>query len=258
MAKKKIACPHCDKYFLDLDAFVTHLKRKHQCEIPQNMTEWQYAYFLNTGKTKGRCIMCKKDTTWNESTHKYNRLCDDPKCHDEYVEMFRERMISKYGKTTLLNDPEHQKKMLAGRSISGKYQWTDGKEIEYTGSYEKAFLEFLDKDMHYESSDIISPSPHTFYYSYGGKQHFYIPDFYIVSLNLEVEIKDGGENPNMHPKIQAVDKQKERAKDLVMQSNKKFFNYIKITNKDHVKFMRYLMVAKVRFLEQDNNPIFMP
>lgn len=258
MAKRKIACPFCDKYFLDLDSFVNHLGKKHRCEIPDNITDWQYAYYLHTGKTHGNCVMCKKETEWNEATHKYHRLCKDPKCKEKYIEIFRTRMITKYGKTTLLNDPEQQKKMLASRSISGKYKWRTGEEIEYTGSYEKAFLEFLDKDMLYEASDIISPSPHTFYYEYGGEKHFYIPDFYIVSLNLEVEIKDGGDNPNMHPKIQAVDKQKERAKDLVMQSNKKLFNYIKITNKDHAKFLRYLSVAKERFLANDKSPIFMP
>lgn len=258
MAKRKIVCPFCDKYFLDMDGFVSHLQKKHLCSIPHDMDAWQYAYYLHTGKDHGTCIMCKSKTSWNDATHKYNRLCDSKKCHDDYVAMFRSRMIAKYGKTTLLNDPEQQKKMLANRSISGVYTWSDGKKISYTGTYEKAFLEFLDKDMMYESSDILSPSPHAFTYQFQGKNHFYIPDFYIISLNLEVEIKDGGANPNMHPKIQAVDKQKERAKDLVMQSNKNLFNYIKIEDKDHEKFMRYLLVVKDRFLDNDNRPIFMP
>lgn len=33
--------------------------------------------------------------------------------------MFRQNMLKKYGKDTLLNDPEQQKKMLADRKISG-------------------------------------------------------------------------------------------------------------------------------------------
>ena len=45
-------------------------------------------------------------------------------------------MVGKYGKTTLLNDPEQQKKMLANRHISGEYEWTDGNIKTYTGSYE--------------------------------------------------------------------------------------------------------------------------
>ena len=112
--------------------------------------------------------------------------------------------------------------------------------------------------MEFDPDDIIAPSPHTFYYMYEGERHFYIPDFFIVSLNLEVEIKDGGSNPNTHPKIQAVDKKKELAKDLMMQSNKNLFNYIKIVDKDYTKFGRYLMVAKERFMNEDKTPIFMP
>lgn len=66
--------------------------------------------------------------------------------------------------------------------------------------------------MEFDSDDIFAPSPHTYYYEYEGTKHFYIPDFFIGSLNLEVEIKDGGDNPNNHHKIQAVDKVKEEKK----------------------------------------------
>ena len=259
MARSKIKCPYCDKYFIDMDAFVNHLEKKHPDEIPKEFTAWQQAYFLHTGKDHGNSVICKKETGWNESTHKYHRFCDNPECKQKYIDTFRKRMIGKYGKTTLLNDPERQKLMLSHRKISGEYDWsTSPKKIPYTGSYEKDFLEFLDKDMEFDPDDIIAPSPHTFYYMYEGERHFYIPDFFIVSLNLEVEIKDGGSNPNTHPKIQAVDKKKELAKDLMMQSNKNLFNYIKIVDKDYTKFGRYLMVAKERFMNEDKTPIFMP
>lgn len=261
MARSKVRCPYCDKYFIDMDSFVTHLERKHMDMIPPDQTPWNHAYIIHTGKTHGSCIVCSSDTTWNESTHKYNRLCGKKECHDKYVETFRNRMINKYGKVSLLNDPEQQRKMLANRKISGVYEWKNAeKEAKknYTGSYELAFLEFLDQDLFFDPDDIIAPSPHTFTYVYEKQKHFYIPDFYIVSLNLEVEIKDGGDNPNMHGKIQAVDKKKELAKDLVMQSNKNKFNYIKITNKDHDKFLRYLVVQKERVMNNDPSPIFMP
>jgi hypothetical protein len=166
-------------------------------------------------------------------------------------------MIGKYGKVTLLNDPEQQRKMLANRKISGVYRWTDGGETTYTGSYELSFLEFLDQIMNYNSSDIIAPSPHTYYYEYEGEKHFYIPDFFIPSLNLEIEIKDGGDNSNMHPKIQAVDKVKENLKDQVMKSNSKNFNYLKIVNKDNKRFFKYLEIAKKQFFEGIEKPIFM-
>ena len=92
--------------------------------------------------------------------------------------------------------------------------------------------------MDYDASDIIMPSPHTYYYEYEGKQLFYIPDAYIPSLNLEIEIKDGGDNPNMHHKIQDVDKVKEKLKDDVVISSK--INYLKIYNKGNNRFLKYL------------------
>ena len=103
----------------------------------------------------------------------------------------------------------------------------------------------------------MAPSPHTYYYMYENKKHFYIPDFYIPSLNLEIEIKDGGDNPNTHGKIQAVDKVKERLKDEVMSSNRNTFNYLKIVNKENEKFLKYLEVAKYNFINDIKSNIVM-
>lgn len=254
-----IKCKFCDTYFADVESYVSHLGEVHKDLIPENMVHWQYYYYLKTGRTHGSCVVCKQDTTWNDSTHKYNRFCTNPKCKEKYREIFKQRMVGKYGKVCLLNDPEQQKLMLSHRSISGEYTWSTDprKRFTYTGSYERAFLEFLDLDMHYEASDIMAPSPHTYFYEYQGQKHFYIPDFFINSLELEVEIKDGGDNPNMHHKIQDVDKVKEKLKDDVMRSNKNTFNYIKIENKDHFKFFKYLTVAKDRFENGDKKKIIM-
>jgi hypothetical protein len=63
-------------------------------------------------------------------------------------------------------------------------------------------------------------------------------------LNLEVEIKDGGRNPNTHPKIMAVDNEKEKLKDAVMCSNSSTFSYLKITDEENVKFLRFLDKVK--------------
>lgn len=258
--RKKIHCQFCDTYFLDPDAYAKHLEEVHKDFLPTGFTGWRYYYFQKTGKLKGKCVMCGKETRWNETTHKYNRFCDSPQCKEKYREIFKERMVGKYGKVSLLNDPEMQKKMLANRKISGVYSWSDNPmiKIPYTGSYEKAFLEFLDMDLHFDPKDIISPSPHTYYYDYNGEKHFYFPDFFIPSLNLEVEIKDGGSNPNTHHKIQDVDKVKERLKDAVMKSNKNTFNYIKIEDKNHFKFLQFLNIAKQMFQNDEETKIFMP
>ena len=254
--KRRIYCKFCDFFCYTPEDLVSHIEQNHSELIPDDMTPWQFAYYIRTGKTHGSCIICKGHTSWNEKTHKYNRLCENPKCKEKYVELFKNRMVGKYGKTTLLSDPEHQKKMLANRKISGVYTWRDGHtKTPYTGSYERAFLEFLDEILAFEPSDIIAPSPHTYWYEYEGQKHFYIPDFFITSLGLEVEIKDGGDNPNTHGKIQAVDKVKEKLKDDIMSHNE--YNYIKIVNKEHEKFLDYLGIQKEYSFDEKPEKIIM-
>ena len=256
VAKRRIYCKYCDFFCYKPEDYVAHLEKEHNELIPPEMSTWQFMFYLRTGKTHGTCLMCKKDTSWNEKTHKYNRLCDNPVCKEKYVDMFRHRMIGKYGKTTLLNDPEHQKKMLANRHISGEYIWQDRvHKSRYTGSYELEFLRFLDEIMNFDPNDVIAPSPHTYWYTYNNEKHFYIPDAFIPSLDLEIEIKDGGDNPNTHHKIQDVDKVKEKLKDAVMKTSS--FNYLKIENKDHMKFLKYLELAKEKDFNGDISRIYM-
>jgi len=258
--RRKIHCQFCDTYFLDPDGYAKHLETKHKDFLPEGFSGWRYYYYQKTGKLNGKCVICGHETEWNETTHKYNRFCNNPKCKCKYREEFKKRMIGKYGKVTLLNDPEQQKKMLANRRISGEHIWSTNPKIKipYTGSYEREFLEFLDLDLNFDPEDIIAPSPHTYYYEYEGAKHFYIPDFFIPSLGLEIEIKDGGSNPNTHHKIQDVDKVKERLKDAVMKSNKSTFSYLKIEDKNHFKFFQFLSVAKQKFQNGEDTKIFMP
>ena len=245
-------CQICGKKFNELPSLYNHLESKHKEMIPKDMSVQQYYYFMKTGKRNGNCVMCKKPTTWNKNTNKYNRFCGDPKCKDEYVKLVKGRMVAKYGKVHLLNDPNKQREMLANRSISGKYTWSNSTvETTYTGSYELDFLKMLDLFFEWDPVDISMPSPHTYTYEYQGEQKFYIPDAFIHSLGLEIEIKDGGDNPNNHHKIQAVDKEKERLKDEVMTSQK-MFHYVKITNKNYSNFFDFLKEIKEEYGKHDN------
>lgn len=262
MSSKACRCKFCNTLCSDEAHYAEHIEAKHSDMIIPGMVPRQFVYYLRTGKTHGSCVMCKHDTKWNDMTNKYHRFCDNPKCKEEYRETFKNRMIGKYGKITLCDDPEQQKKMLAARRISGMYQWSDhikSHVIGYTGSYEADFLSFMDNVLQFPFDDIMSPSPHTYYYTYEGKQHFYIPDFFIPSLNLEIEIKDGGDNPNNHPKIVAVDKEKERLKDEIMKDTQVPFNYLKITNKEYMKFFKFLEAAKENTLRgHEGKKIYMP
>lgn len=258
MASKNMKCKFCTKVFNNVDSYASHLEKSHLDMIPPDMSPKQFIYILRTGKEHGTCVMCGKDTKWNEKTGKYHRFCEDPACKEKYVEEFRKRMMDKHGKITMLNDPEQQREMLAKRRISGIYVWSDRvHKFSYTGSYEKAFLEFLDHVVEMNPDDIMTPSPHNYFYTFEGKRHFYFPDVFIPSLNLEIEIKDGGDNPNMHHKIQEVDKVKEKLKDDVLASKSNPFNYLKLTNKNHMLFFKYLEEAKKRELSNDTRKIVM-
>lgn len=252
-----LKCRICGDNFTDLDDLLYHYETEHKDMIPKDYTPARYYYYLKTDRDHGTCPICHKDTEWNEEARRYNRFCPNPKCHDKYVEIFRQRMIGKYGKITLLKDPAQQKKMLANRKISGTYIWSDGSEKTYTGTYEKDFLQFLDIFMNMDSKDVETPSPHIYYYEYEGETKFYFPDVFVYPWVAEFEIKDGGDNPNMHGKIQAVDKEKEKLKDQVLMSQKEF-NYIKITNKIYDPVFEFLNLYKQRFIsnKEYTTPIF--
>lgn len=210
-----------------------HYHTKHKELLPTDMTGYQYFYFLLTKKDHGSCVICKKETAFNEITMKYSRFCDNPACKQKYKEERDRRMMAKYGKIYLLDDPEMQKKMQAGRKIGGIYTWSDGKsQFPYLSSYELDFLRYLDIELHWPASDIMAPSPHTYIYEYQGKKHFYMPDFYIPSLNLEIEIKDDGSAKN----INQESREKDKIKDSLMKSLTSITNYIKIVNKDYTAF----------------------
>lgn len=248
--KRKVHCQLCDKVFVDKYSLINHIASKHTDQIPGGWSAARYECYLRTGKVEGKCIYCGNPTGFNEKTGKYFRICKSVKCREKASSIADKNMIGKYGKTTLLNDPDQQRKMVYSRKNSGTYTFTDDDnrtkyEVMYDSSYGLDFLEMLDNFLNFSGQDILGPSPHTYYYTYEGKAHFYIPDFYIPSLSMEIEIKDGGNNPNNHPKIQAVDKKKEELKDEVMNSISSI-NYIKVVNKEYAPFYALLSALKER------------
>lgn len=248
MQKVKVfRCPDCKKEYNSLTTWGNHVQKMHSEMIPNGYSPARYFYYLQTGKDHGTCIVCKKETRFNEASAKYERFCNNPKCKEHYREMFKNRMISKYGKVHLLNDPEKQREMLMKKKNSGMYTFPDDIKIGYASSYEKHFLEMLDKLLHFSGNDIMGPSPHTYYYEYKNAddkehegRHFYIPDFYIPSINLEIEIK---QNTNTHPKLLKIDHVKELQKDQMMKESDGV-NYIKIVEKDYSGFFDLLLSLK--------------
>ena len=213
-----------------------HYETVHSKLLPKDMDGFRFFYFTQTKKDHGSCIECHSPTKFNRLSMKYSRFCDNPECKKKYKEERDRRMMKVYGKKYVTDDMDFQKKMLANRRISGTYQWRDGKEFGYVGSYERDFLRFLDQELKWQSSDLFVPSPHTYKYKYKDKDHFYIPDFFIPSLNLEIEIKDDGSAK----KIGEDTRNKEKLKDELMKSKVNTLNYLKIINKDYSEFKKLL------------------
>lgn len=248
MKVKYYTCPVCKQKYKTLAGWGDHMDKIHPNERPEGYSTSRFFYKVKTGKTAGVCRTCKGPTQWNETSMKYAQFCTNPKCKEAYVKIAKQRMRNVYGKEYILDDPNIQKKMLAHRKISGFYTFQDGGRIGYVGSYERNFLMMLDTLLSWPSNDIIGPSPHVYYYDYENKEYdknhegrkFYIPDYYLPSLNLEIEIK---QQTSTNQEFNKINRVKEKLKDDIMQKNKKV-NYLKINDNDFREFFTYLENVK--------------
>lgn len=244
--KKKYKCPYCESR-LERNKLPDHIEKHHKELIPQDYTATRVAFNTINHKTVGSCIICGKETDWNETKKRYERLCNNPRCKQSYIKMTEERLKKSRGitKSEMLSDPEFQNKMLKNRSISGSYKFSDGGKIDYVGSYEKNFLEFMDKFLKVESKDIQSPGP-TIEYYYEGKKHFWITDFYYIPYNIVLDIKDGGKNPNTRemPSYRA----KQYAKEKAIKDGK-MYNYIRLTDNQFDQLLEMMFELKDGLME---------
>lgn len=242
MAKvNKFKCPFCTKIYVQKSSLYEHMENIHHDEL-KGLSPAQVYFNHKYKKTGGKCVICGHPTKFNETTERYERF-DRQVCRDKYREEFKKRMKKKYGSVNaLMNDPDHQKKMLENRRISGTYKWSDGGTVKYVGTYEKDFLEYCDKVLNLTSRDVISPAPQVFKYRYKGAMHQYIPDMWIQSLNLIVEIK--GSNKGYRDR----DIQKEYTKDAQMAREN--YNYIKIVDKKYDELV--LLIQKIKDKDNDN------
>lgn len=241
---KRYKCPYCEER-LEREKLITHVEEKHEDLIPENQTPTQVVFNSINKKTHGICIVCKKDTEWNEKIGRYNRLCGDPKCKEKLREEFTKNMEPVYGTNNLLGNPDFQEKMLKNRKISSTYKFKDGGKIDYVGSYERKFLEFIDKVLNIESKDIIGPGP-VIEYEFNGEIHHWITDFYYIPGNLVLDIKDGGKNPNTRPMQEYREKQ--IAKEKAIRKLKKY-NYLRLTDNNFLQFVEVLADLKSMALD---------
>lgn len=242
----KHKCTFCSFQTDDIVTAGQHYAVAHRTLIPDGMSPEHFAYYIYSGRKEGRCVVCHKPTKFNEKTHKYHRICS-AKCK------------RKYGEIKKLNNPKVQEEMLANRSISGEYIWSTADDsgtkptYRYTGSYELDFVRYMDTVKHWSPNDLMMPCPYLFKYRYDGQDRFYIPDAYIPSLDLVIEIKDGDPNnpehhANHHPEIMRINRAKEKLKkEAVIRSG---HSYTKIYNKDYRQFELYIRTEKNQYLQE--------
>ena len=248
----KHKCAFCQYQTDDIVACGQHYETAHRSLLPTGLSGAHFAYFILTGRKEGRCVVCHRPTQWNEKTHKYHRICSD-------------RCKRQYGKIKQLTNPKVQQEMLAHRKISGEYTWFSSRAedsshpiFRYTGSYELDFVTYMDRVKHWNPNDLMMPCPILFEYTYDGQKRFYIPDAYIPSLDLIIEIKDGDpnnppHNANKHPEILAVNRVKEKLKRAAVK--KSTHNYLVIYNKDYRDFEMYLRTTKKQYLTESIDDI---
>ena len=254
--KKKYKCPYCDQRY-EREKLHIHIQNKHEDLIPEGYTALRVAFNTINHKDHGSCIICGNETDWNEKKGRYERLCNNPACKEKYKQMCAERNRKVYGTDRLQSDPRYaeevQKKALAGRKSSGKYRFRDGGEVEYMGTYEKLFLQFMDQVMECKSEDILAPGP-AIQYPYNGQQHMYLPDFYYIPYNLIIEIKDGGDNPNNHSHRTGEDEARLQAKEAFIKRQRKY-NYVRQVNNDFSQIMKMMAILKFRMYDGKDAPV---
>lgn len=230
-------CPFCNTKYISKESLYDHMEEEHEselCGLPAAQVYFNYRNHYALTKGFGKSVISGKPTKFNLTTERYERFANEEE-KQQYRELFRKNMINRYGKDTLLNDPEQQKLMLANRKISGVFKWDDGTETTYTGSYEKAFLEYLNFNYNWDKpTDVIAPAPMIIDYTDSqGKVRFHIPDFYIQSLNLIINIKS---QTNMGYRLRDIED--EKLEDAAIK--KTSYNYIKIYDNDFKKFNKIL------------------
>ena len=240
-------CLYCDNRYTRQD-LVTHIEEEHEHEIPEGFTAFRLVFNYVNHKPltyHGKCTECGSATPWDENKGRYDRQCGRKVCHDSYVKKFEENMMKTRGVTRISTTEEGQKKMLAARKISGTYTFRDGGKKTYCGSYEKKALEFMDKVLEIKSADIMAPGP-ILEYQHEGKTHIYITDFYYQPYNLIIEVKDGGDNPNKRNMPEYRQKQIEKERYIIKNTN---YNYLRLTNNDLQQLMSIFVMLKLQMIE---------
>lgn len=247
--KKRYKCPYCDIHDTK-DNLIVHVNDIHNDLLPEDYTAARVVFNYIYKKNEGRCTECGKETKWNEDRCRYDRQCSD-RCRKIYSDKMHSHIMNVYGIWNLCSDPEHLKKMLENRKISGTYKFINSVGVRsYTGSYEKKCLQFMDS-INIPAYDIITPGPIIEYpYTDNGEEKIltYITDIYYAPYNLIIECKDGGSNPN-NREMKSY-REKQIAKEAQLRKIQKY-NYIRLTDNQFDQLLYILSLLKLNLGNDD-------
>ena len=237
---RKYRCPYC-RVTATRDRLISHIQDHHEDILPEGYSAARVLYEHINKKNYGTCIICKKPVyEWDETICRYKNLCDNPHC----MAQLKARSAKNH-----LEDPEVQKKLLAGRRISGNYTFADGTVHSYVGSYERNCFEFMDKVLNIQGKDIMSPGP-TVYYEWNGEKHPWILDWMYIPAMLCADVKDGGSNPNNRPMEDYRERQIAKEEAIAKEGK---YNYIRLTDNNFAQLLEAL--ANIRQGTINHDPI---
>lgn len=238
---KKYKCPYCEKR-LPRTKLADHIEKEHEDLIPKGYTSNRVAFNTINKKEHGTCVICGKESPWNEDKCRYERLCGNSKCKKIYID----RAEQNTHRHADMRDPKKNiaKTMVDARRSSKRYKFSDGGMVLCNSEYELELLKFLDKTMHFKSSDIVTDL--VIPYKYHGEQSRYYPDFYIPTYNLIIEVKDGGDNVNKAITDDVRERTRLKEEEVIKHYN---YNYIRLTNRNHAQLLEALMNIKYSYLE---------
>ena len=236
---RKYRCPFC-RLTATRGDLAAHVEKDHEDMIPEGYNGTRVVYDYINKKNYGTCLICKQPVyEWDDNIARYKNICNNPAC----LEALKQKAQGNH-----FEDPEVQKKMLAGRKISGIYKFKDGTIHSYVGTYELRCFEFMDS-IGMQGKDIMSTGP-TVYYEYNGETHPWILDWMYIPALLCCDVKDGGSNPNNRPMVEYRERQlaKEEAIKKLGQ-----YNYIRLTDNNFGQLLSAL--ADIRYGTIHEDPI---
>jgi len=214
------------KKFSSKGYMYNYIEKTYPNLLSEDMPAARLYFNLKYNKKNGKSVISGLPTKWNNITERYERFANDAE-KEQYREQFKQRMVKKYGKVHILDQPDQQIKMLANRNISKDYKWNDGSISTVNSQYEYDFLNFVESTYMFNKECFMEP-PVIYYKLPDGKTSFYLPDFYIPSLNLIIEVKGS----NKHYQNRDSYKEDIKAKATINEG----FNFLQLTDKMYIAF----------------------